>query len=127
MSTTKQDVALLNIHSKHHHSTQSLISSIIHIYNMISKHCLKSMVSLSLKLDSLLPFAFKYKNFNYFALTFSDYHIVGCGDKTVSMWDHRNGNLLIDFEIDLPTIGQNIGCYTFEVDVSRVCIRHSTV
>lgn len=48
-----------------------------------------------------------------------DYHIVGCGDKTVSMWDHRNGNLLIDFEIDLPTIGQNIGCYTFEIDVSQ--------
>lgn len=120
MSTIKQDVALLSIHSKHHHSTQSLISSIIRICNMISKHCLKSMVSLSIKLDFHLPFAFKCENFNYFALSFPDYHIVGCGDKTVSVWDHRNGNLLIDFEIDLPTIGQNIGCYTFEVDVSGV-------
>lgn len=41
-----------------------------------------------------------------------DYHVVGCGDRTVSMWDHRNGNLLIDIEIELPTIGRNIACYT---------------
>lgn len=37
------------------------------------------------------------------------------------MWDHRNGNLLIDVEIDLPTIGRNIGCYTVGVDVSVYC------
>lgn len=42
----------------------------------------------------------------------ADYHVVGCGDRTVSMWDHRNGNLLIDIEIELPTIGRNIACYT---------------
>ncbi|XP_055304817.1 uncharacterized protein LOC129569712 [Sitodiplosis mosellana] len=42
----------------------------------------------------------------------NDYHVVGCGDRTVSMWDHRNGNLLIDIEIELPTIGRNIACYT---------------
>lgn len=51
-------------------------------------------------------------------ITHADYHVVGCGDRTVSMWDHRNGNLLIDIEIELPTIGQNIGCYTVGDDVS---------
>lgn len=45
-------------------------------------------------------------------VNYSDYHVVGCGDRTVSMWDHRNGNLLIDIEIELPTIGRNIACYT---------------
>lgn len=50
----------------------------------------------------------------------TDYHIVGCGDRTVSMWDHRDGNLLIDVEIELPTIGQNIGCYSVGVDVSMI-------
>lgn len=62
-------------------------------------------------------------NRNYFFLsthTHTDYHVVGCGDRTVSMWDHRNGNLLIDIEIELPTIGQNIGCYTVGDDVSTL-------
>lgn len=36
------------------------------------------------------------------------------------MWDHRDGNLLIDVEIELPTIGQNIGCYSVGVDVSTI-------
>ncbi|XP_031637172.1 uncharacterized protein LOC116349739 [Contarinia nasturtii] len=48
-------------------------------------------------------------------ITIGDYHVVGCGDRTVSMWDHRNGNLLIDIEIDLPTIGHNIACYTVTI------------
>lgn len=48
----------------------------------------------------------------------ADRHVVGCGDRTISMWDHYNGNLLIDFEIDLSTIGRNIGCFTIDVDVS---------
>lgn len=34
------------------------------------------------------------------------------------MWDHRNGNLLIDIEIELPTIGYNIGCYSVGDEVS---------
>lgn len=53
-----------------------------------------------------------------FGRELADRHVVGCGDRTISMWDHYNGNLLIDFEIDLPTIGRNIGCFTIDVDVS---------
>lgn len=56
---------------------------------------------------------------------YTDYHVVGCGDRTVSMWDHRNGSLLIDIEIELPTIGQNIGCYTVGDDVSTHTNTHA--
>lgn len=54
----------------------------------------------------------------FFGNECTDYHVVGCGDRTVSMWDHRNGNLLIDIEIELPTIGYNIGCYSVGDEVS---------
>lgn len=58
-------------------------------------------------------------NFIFVLLFKIDNHIVGCGDRTVSMWDHRNGNLLIDMEIDIPTIGRNLGCYTLGAEVSK--------
>ena len=85
--------------------------------SMTSPHFMPSMVIQFLR-DSLqhrdtlcFLLLFIYFYVDYF-VNCADYHVVGCGDRTVSMWDHRNGNLLIDIEIELPTIGRNIACYT---------------
>lgn len=75
----------------------------------------------------LLYVLFIILSFFFFVVEQIDRHVIGCGDRTISMWDHYNGNLLIDFEIDLPTIGRNIGCFTIDVDVSITSIFNSYI
>lgn len=44
--------------------------------------------------------------------------IVGCGDRAISVFNHQTGDLHVHFEMDVPTIGRNIACYTCDVEVS---------
>lgn len=51
-----------------------------------------------------------------------DDRIVGCGERVVAVFDHVTGDLLVHFEIDVPTIGRNLACFTCDIEVSgRFC------
>lgn len=85
------------------------------------QHDIKTLYAINGKYSLVISYFFvSFWFLCWFFMDCTDYHVVGCGDRTVSMWDHRNGNLLIDIEIELPTIGRNIACYTVggEEDVS---------
>lgn len=64
------------------------------------------------------------KKIIYFCVHFIDNHILGCGDRAIAIFDHLSGDLLVHFEIDVPTIGRNLAVYTCNVEVSEMTIPH---
>lgn len=61
--------------------------------------------------------SFEFCSFQWFSLL--DDLIVGCGERAISVFNHLTGDLHVHFEIDVPTIGRNIACYTCDVEVSK--------
>lgn len=48
------------------------------------------------------------------ASSISDSKLLGCGTSHVMMWDHRNGDLLMSLDMNMP-IGVNLGCFMMDV------------
>lgn len=55
---------------------------------------------------------------NNFAFVYLENHIIGCGENSVSMWNHQTGGLVINIDMNIATIGDNLGGLLMDVNVS---------
>lgn len=75
-------------------------------------HHIKSLFSINGNLKNstkIFNLYFIKKKYYFYKFTI-DNQVIGFGERTLSMWDHRSGNLLMNFQMDLPTTGESLGC-----------------
>lgn len=116
MTRTRCGICKYNIKLPDYDSVESILDF------AYLQHSIKSMCQMTGKGMHADPNSLQsiMNNLTMFVVVVADNsnQVIGCGDRIVSVWDHRNGDLLMNFEIDLPSIGTNLGCLCINYDVS---------